>query len=350
VEQTMRPLVTGAGGARSLATFPNGPAQPQMMRFAYREMLTPRMFRQVLAALGAIVAVFTVIGPVSTYETLSPLRRLGYWSLCYFVAWPVFFCMAVVTLYLLRNRSPRTASASLAGMTLLAGVPATGIVCSIEQLMRPQYSVGLPTLYPRVVAVMLPATILVHLIVLHRISLSESRPAATRNRFADDDAAVRTEPGRPNPRARAAAMDTAVAPEPVTAADRAAHAPQPAPHHAATPATKPRSVFDRLPRRLGTDLIYLTVDDHYVKAHTPAGSAIVLMRFADAVAELGGHGLQVHRSYWVASRYLKRLAQKDGRTVLRLTTGHEVPVSRTYLAAVRSALREVEANRPLDAS
>ena len=349
MEQTMNPLVPGAGGARRLATLPNGPAQPLMMRFAYREMLTPRMFRQVLAALGAIVAVFTVIGPVSTYETLSPLRRLGYWSLCYFVAWPVFFCMAVVTLYLLRNRSPRTASLSLAGMTLLAGVPATGIVCSIEQLMRPQYSVGLPSLYPRVVAVMLPATILVHLIVLHRINLNEARPAAKRNLFADVGA-VRTEPGRSTPQARADAMDTAVAPEPVTAAVRAAHAPQPAPHPAATPATKPRSVFDRLPRRLGTDLIYLTVDDHYVKAHTPAGSAIVLMRFADAVAELSGHGLQVHRSYWVASRYLKRLAQKDGRTVLRLTTGHEVPVSRTYLAAVRSALREVEANRPLDVS
>ena len=348
MEQTVRPSVPGAGGARSLATLPNGPAQSQMMRFAYREMLTPRMFRQVLAALGAIVAVFTVIGPVSTYETLSPLRRLGYWSLCYFVAWPVFFCMAVVTLYLLRNRSPRTASLSLAGMTLLAGVPATGIVCSIELLMRPQYSVGLPTLYPRVVAVMLPATILVHLIVLHRISLIESRPAAKRN-FLADVAAVRTEPGRSNPRARAAAMDTAVAAAPVTAADRAAHAPEPAPHHAATPATKPRSVFDRLPRRLGTDLIYLTVDDHYVKAHTPAGSAIVLMRFADAVAELSGHGLQVHRSYWVASRYLERLAQKDGRTALRLTTGHEVPVSRTYLTAVRCAMREVEANRPLGA-
>ena len=318
------------------------------MRFAYREMLTPRMLRQVLAALGAIVAVFTVIGPVGTYETLSPLRRLGYWSLCYFVAWPMFFCMAVVTLYLMRDRSPQTASLSLAGMTLLAGIPATGVVCSIEQLMRPQYLVRLPTLYPRVLAVMLPATILVHLIVLHRMSLNQARPAAKRDFLAAEGAAGRTEPGRAYPRARAAAMDSAVTSAPVTAAERAAaHAPQPAPHHAATPATKPRSVFDRLPRRLGTDLIYLTVDDHYVKAHTPAGSAIVLMRFADAVAELSGHGLQVHRSYWVASRYLKRLAQKDGRTVLRLTTGHEVPVSRTYLTAVRSALREVEANRPL---
>ena len=82
--------------------------------------------------------------------------------------------------------------------------------------------------------------------------------------------------------------------------------------------------------------------DHYVKAHTGAGSAIILMRFADAVAELNDHGLQVHRSYWVARRFLKRLVQKDGRTVLRLSSGQEIPVSRTYLTAVRAAVREVQ--------
>ena len=66
------------------------------------------------------------------------------------------------------------------------------------------------------------------------------------------------------------------------------------------------------------------------------------MRFADAVAELSDHGLQVHRSYWAARRYLKRLVQKNGRTVLRLTNGQESPVSRTYLTAVRAAVREVQ--------
>ena len=97
-------------------------------------------------------------------------------------------------------------------------------------------------------------------------------------------------------------------------------------------------MFDRLPRQLGTDLIYLKVEDHYVKAYTPAGSGLILMRFADAVAELSAHGLQVHRSYWVAKPYMKRVMPKDGRTVLRLTTGQDIPVSRTYLRAVRAAL------------
>ena len=62
------------------------------------------------------------------------------------------------------------------------------------------------------------------------------------------------------------------------------------------------------------------------------GSTLVLMRFADAVAELdGAGGLQVHRSYWVARRHVEGAARRDGRTTLRLTGGHEVPVSRTYM-------------------
>ena len=121
---------------------------------------------------------------------------------------------------------------------------------------------------------------------------------------------------------------------------------EPAAAATAAAALLPYSIFDRLPRRLGTDLIYLTVDDHYVEAHTRAGSAILLMRFADAVTELSDRGLQVHRSYWVAKRCMKRLVRRDGRTILRLVTGEEIPVSRTYLAAARSVCHEVDLDAP----
>ena len=75
-----------------------------------------------------------------------------------------------------------------------------------------------------------------------------------------------------------------------------------------------------------------------MEAVTTAGSTLVLMRFVDAVAELdGAGGLRVHRSYWVARRHVEGAARQDGRTTLRLTGGHEVPVSRTYMSAVRAA-------------
>ena len=75
-----------------------------------------------------------------------------------------------------------------------------------------------------------------------------------------------------------------------------------------------------------------------MEAVTTAGSTLVLMRFVDAVAELdGAGGLRVHRTYWVASRHVTGAARRHGRTTLRLTGGHEVPVSRTYMAAARAA-------------
>ena len=298
MEDVIGPSTPERRGSGKLATLLDGNDRPRLMQYTYRELLTPRMVRDVLAALTAVVAVFTIIGPISTYEQLSPLRRLGYWSLWYFVAWPVCFCMSAVALYWLRERTPRAATIGLAGTTLLAAVPATGIVCSIDQLLRPECVGGLPITYLRVLAVMMPATLLVHFVALQRVKLN----AAPRLQEATQPAA-RT-----------------------------------APDAEATPVTRPRSVFDRLPRQLGTDLIYLKVEDHYVKAYTPAGSGLILMRFADAVAELSAHGLQVHRSYWVAKPYMKRVMPKDGRTVLRLTTGQDIPVSRTYLHAVRAAL------------
>ena len=72
--------------------------------------------------------------------------------------------------------------------------------------------------------------------------------------------------------------------------------------------------LDRLPEKLGRDLVYLKTADHYVEAFTTAGSTLVLMRFVDAVAELdGAGGLRVHRSYWVARSHVTGAARQEGR-------------------------------------
>jgi DNA-binding LytR/AlgR family response regulator len=57
----------------------------------------------------------------------------------------------------------------------------------------------------------------------------------------------------------------------------------------------------RIPAKLGTELLYIEVEDHYLRVHTPLGSDLLLFRLADAVAGLEpALGRQVHRSYWVA--------------------------------------------------
>ena len=87
--------------------------------------------------------------------------------------------------------------------------------------------------------------------------------------------------------------------------------------------------FERLPPELGHHLVCLEMQDHYVHAHTLAGSAMILMRLRDAIAELDGvEGAQVHRSWWVA-RDQVRAIRRDGRAIrLELANGLLAPVAR----------------------
>jgi hypothetical protein len=94
----------------------------------------------------------------------------------------------------------------------------------------------------------------------------------------------------------------------------------------------------RLPPRLGRDLLCLQMEDHYVRAHTLAGSDLILIPLHQAVAELAGlEGLQVHRSWWVARRAVVEV-ERDGRSVrLKLRNGVSAPVSRRAVAALKAA-------------
>ena len=94
--------------------------------------------------------------------------------------------------------------------------------------------------------------------------------------------------------------------------------------------------LDRLPPALGSELIALEMEDHYVRAHTMLGSELVLMRLRDAMAELDGiDGEQVHRSWWVA-RHAVEDVKRDGRNIrLVLETGLEAPVSRANVAVLK---------------
>lgn len=103
----------------------------------------------------------------------------------------------------------------------------------------------------------------------------------------------------------------------------------------AVPAAARPRFLDRLPATIGSPLLCLSMEDHYVRAHGPAGSTLILMRMRDAVAELDGlPGLRVHRSWWVASDAVQRIEKEEGRVRLRLINGMTVPVARSYVGAV----------------
>ena len=99
------------------------------------------------------------------------------------------------------------------------------------------------------------------------------------------------------------------------------------------------AIIDRLPARLRSSDIYaVSAEDHYLRVHTSAGEELILMRLSDAIRELNGiEGLQTHRSWWVARNGLADSQRENGKLVLKLKSGAEAPVSRTYQKSVRDA-------------
>lgn len=112
----------------------------------------------------------------------------------------------------------------------------------------------------------------------------------------------------------------------------------------AAPAIQPEAedsaarFLGRLPPELGSELIALEMEDHYVRAHTALGNELVLLRMRDAVAELDGiDGEQVHRSWWVARGAVADV-KREGRNVrLVLDNGLEAPVSRANVTPLKEA-------------
>ena len=107
-------------------------------------------------------------------------------------------------------------------------------------------------------------------------------------------------------------------------------APTPSPvDRAAAGAGKPaEGLLSRLPEALGSDIVLLSSDLHYLHVYTTRGRTMVLYNLADAEAELGSRGIRVHRSHWVADRHVLGVRPKAGGLVCRLAGGLEAPVSR----------------------
>jgi DNA-binding LytR/AlgR family response regulator len=105
----------------------------------------------------------------------------------------------------------------------------------------------------------------------------------------------------------------------------------------AVPAAFPTALLSRLPPEIGSDIIALETEDHYLRVHAVGGSALILMRMADAVALLDPQlGAQVHRRWWVAQAAVAGITTEGQKLSLRLIDNSLVPVGRTFSAAARA--------------
>jgi hypothetical protein len=91
----------------------------------------------------------------------------------------------------------------------------------------------------------------------------------------------------------------------------------------------------RIKPELGSSVLALAAEQHYLRVYTILGNDLILYRFADAVREMGARGVQVHRSYWVAKDAAASTEGDGTKAQIVLKNGLKVPVSRTYKIAAR---------------
>jgi hypothetical protein len=93
----------------------------------------------------------------------------------------------------------------------------------------------------------------------------------------------------------------------------------------------------RLPIEARAALVRIEAQDHYLNVVTVRGKALILMRLSDAMSELSGRGIQVHRSHWIAPDAVARHRRNKGRDVLEMSDGTDIPVSRSFRETAQKA-------------
>lgn len=107
-------------------------------------------------------------------------------------------------------------------------------------------------------------------------------------------------------------------------------------------------LLSRLPRSIGSDIVAISAELHYLRVYTRSGEALILMSFGRAVEALAViPGQAIHRSHWVALAHVVAVESVGDRVICQLDTGLKLPVSRTYRARLRAdfARRDVERAR-----
>ena len=247
-------------------------------------ILRDRRFWAGLSGLGLVLG---VAGPFGTVISLPLLPRMGYWMFMVYLTGPFgLVCSRLFSAGLRRLRVPDLPAALMAGA--LTGLPINLVVHAANSVLL---SPGDVALSPQALSLSLVG-----------ISITISFAVAL---------AFHRYPAPPN----------------------ATPAP---PAHGVEPVAS--RLLDRLPDDLRAPLVSLEATDHYTRITTDRGSATILLRFSDAIAEAAPTpGLRLHRSHWVALDRIAAVRRDGPRAVVTTTLGHELPVSRMHVPALHAA-------------
>ena len=256
--------------------------KPTALHSAMRETQEPMRSRTAWLILGGVGLLLALSGPFGTIDLLSTPERLVYWPLLvvvtFFTGW---FVDALVGQWPKAARAPALLRAGLSGVAI-------GVAVWVELLLLNRVFFGAQVLDDAAQLL----TLLRDVVLISTIIAGLLIFAGPWNRRA------------------------------------------PTPNTAPTP---PR-LLARLPFDKRGALVSLSVQDHYTEIVTTKGRALILLRLSDAIAETEGcAGLQVHRSHWVALDQVASARRDGAKAVLTMKDGREIPVSRSYVPAVKGA-------------
>lgn len=226
-----------------------------------------------------LIAIFSVLGPFGSYETMTFAERFTYWTTV--LTGIGFFMHVFMTMALQSHRIAKWPGvAKIAIGSIVAAIPGAAIVEFANEVFRPsgiEFS-GLARTWMQVSIIG---------IVVGIVEYLDWRP-------------------------------TKLSPEPVLT-----------------------QMHKRLPDALGTDIVSMSMQDHYIEVTTKLGSELILMRFTDALQEVQGlPGLRTHRSHWVALAHAQSISRKGNKHFVTLSDGRKLAVSATYLDPLQKALAE----------
>ncbi|WP_454701062.1 LytTR family DNA-binding domain-containing protein [Agrobacterium burrii] len=259
-----------------------------------REMYAILQSRRLWLTFLAILAIFILTGPFGTSETMSFADRLLYWTIVQTGAWAIAIVFSIVANAILAARIESMLARMMIG-SLLASLP-IGLLLGLTNHTFYDNQLGfLSILKSSLTALPLCA-------IFCLLSYLTARQSLQTTAETHDDA------GRKE--------------------------------------TNTATLLERLPPQKRGELLRLSVEDHYTEVVTTRGRQLVLLRFADAMKEIGNtQGLQVHRSHWIADADVASLRKHAGRLHLITGDGTEIPVSRSYNAAVQARFSAHGPNR-----
>jgi hypothetical protein len=100
-------------------------------------------------------------------------------------------------------------------------------------------------------------------------------------------------------------------------------------------AERARTEFiSRLPESLGTNVIAMSSDLHYLYVYTDLGRCMILGSLQQAAESMGETGLRVHRAHWVARRAIVKIVKHGHQWYCLLSNDLKIPISRRNKSTV----------------